>query len=237
MLSETENQVRELIESKLTGTSKEEALLYHYSVERKLRAVELFFMNVKTATPVIFRSATSTSSEVQPDPVYYEQTINNISANIDAFFMSSKSTLDTFAHELRNLYGFSGHSGDLYFENALDLLQRHNSNSELNSYLSSYNVRNQSWYQDLNSYRKASAHESIIPIRPSIDVDILAGELRCKAPILKLPLDPAQKPPRFNGKDFETTGNLIKESLQHLITGSYDKIILDINLNKTTILP
>lgn len=237
MLSESESHVRELIEDRLAANAKEEILLYHYSVERKLKAAELFFQNVIDILPTFFQSATATSGsvEVPPGLLDLESTINNISAYIDAFFMSAKSTLDTFAHELRSLYGFSNHIGDLYFENALDLLRKHHFSTELNLYLISCNIRDSSWFQELNSYRRASAHESIIPIRPSIDIDVLDGQLTWKDPILKLPLNPAQKPPDFNGKNFKTIGKLIKDKLQKLIIDSYDKILIDIHSNRTRI--
>jgi len=147
--------------------------------------------------------------------------------------MSSKSTLDSFGHEIRSLYDLGGHKGDLYFENALDLLIAHHSGSNLNSYIISSNIRNNSWYQDLKAYRKASAHESIIQIKPSLDFDFLTG--RWKDIWLKLPLNPTQRPLNYDGKNFTDTGKKIKESLFKFIIESYDAVLNDVRNGKTKI--
>lgn len=242
MLSENERHIRNLIESGLSGSEKEKAQLYHYSTIRKLEAVKFWLQDVENLTkpdliirPQSTLSVTASgSAEIipsgYPDP---ELTLTKISAYIDAFFMSGKSTLDAFAHEVRNLYGFSGHSGDLYFENVLDLLPRYTPNSELSSYLSSTNIINLPWYQDLKSYRHASTHESIIGIKPSVEMDFFTGEW--KPVILKLPLDPTQIPLQYDGKNFIETGKLIRDELQSLIINSYDKILGDIQASKTII--
>jgi len=241
MLSEDETSIITFIESNLLGNNREEARLYHYSVVRKLWAVRFWFQNVEMliqpdlilSTQNITASGDAgLSSNYQTDS---ESTITKISSYIDAFFMSGKSTLDTFAHEVRNLYGFGGHSGDLYFENALDLLAQLHSNSELNNYLSSTNIRNLQWYQELKAYRHASTHESIIAIQPSVEMDFFTG--KWKPIILKLPLDPAQKPLQYNGKNFIETGKLIRDGLQKLLIQSYSKVIIDIRSNRTAIIP
>lgn len=146
MLSQNEIRVKELIGTRLTGNDQQELLLYHFSVVRKLRAAQIFYENVRTLIPKfvgIFTSATITlsASSTTPPPsgdlVDLDSLIDNASANIDAFFMSAKSTLDSFAHELRSLYGFGGHSGDIYFEDAVQLLSTNHSSSSLQTYFSS----------------------------------------------------------------------------------------------------
>jgi len=130
MLSPNENRVKELLVTKLYGDHREEALLYHSSVPRKLKAVQLFYNNITSFIPSFFTTATVSTSASPPNPPPSSQLIgaasliDDISAYIDAFFMSGKSTLDSFAHELRSLCQFTGLTGDLYFENALDQLSR-----------------------------------------------------------------------------------------------------------------
>lgn len=237
MLSENEKQVKELIEAKLSGTNQEEARLFHISVERKLEAMRLWFQNVEDLLPDITPTTGTYSTGVYSEtrePISLESTLNKMSAYIDAFFMSAKSTLDTFAHEVRNLYGLGNHGDDLYFENAIDLIKRHHSDSELNSYVESIDIKNSIWFSDLKLYRGASAHESIIQIKPSIDLDFLSGEW--KNLILKLPIDPTQRPLAYNGKNFINTGKEIKDELTKFIIKSYKKILTDINNGKTKII-
>ncbi len=239
MLSHNQSQIRILIETGFTGTDKEEALLYHVSVERKLESVKLWFQNVETSLPDVF-SIPGTYTSHADAPVIEERreipnlepTLIRISAYIDAFFMSGKSTLDTFAHEIRHLYGFGGHTGDLYFNDIPTMLRNHHSNTELYSYINSINFGNLSWYKDLSLYRKASTHESIIKIKPTLDMDILTTEWRT---LLKLPLDPAQRSLQYNGKNFIDTGSEIRDGLFSLIIESYDKVLDDVNNNKTEI--
>lgn len=239
MLSNKENEVRLIIETRLSGSQLDEALLFHISVERKLESVKFWFQNIETILPDFdqITSLTYTYSAGEDVPTEkltnLESTIIKVSAFIDAFFMSGKSTLDAFAHEIRSIYGFGGHSGNLYFENALDLLNSYHCDSELNLYLSSNNIINKKWFLELRSYRKASAHESIIPFRISFDLDTLTAQW--KNIILKLPLDPTQRPFQYNGKNFIETGKLITDELNKLIVESYEKILNDINQGKTAI--
>jgi len=241
MVSPNQRQIRVFIENSFTGADKEEALLYHISVERKLESVKLWFQSVETIMPDMFQfPATYTSTADEPvsetrteDISNLEFTIIRISSYIDAFFMSGKSTLDTFAHEIRHLYGFGNHSGDLYFNEIIPLLTNHHSDSELFSYFDSINFEDLTWYKDLNLYRRASTHESIIPIRPSLDLDFLTSEWR--NPILKLPLDTTQRPLQYNGKNFIDSGREIKDGLYSLVIESYNKIFADVNDNKTRI--
>lgn len=240
MLSESEKLIRELIETNLTGNLQVEIRLYHHSVVRKLEAVDLFYNNVEeiTLNNLVFGTATS-SSIGTPQNVYIERVdletiISKISANIDAFFMSAKSTLDTFVHELRAIYNFGGHTGDIYFNReAIVLLRTHHSSTELYLYLNSLNLQTLTWYNELNGYRHASAHESITPFSPSFDFDVLSG--RWKEPILKLPLNPHTIPPTFNSKNFKEVGKQIRDELFSLIINCYEKIKTDIELNRTVI--
>ena len=237
MLSENEKQVIELIEAKFTCYNQGETRLFHVSVERKLEAMRLWFQNVEDLLPDIVPTigtySTGVDSETR-ESISIGSMLNNLSAYIDAFFMSAKSTLDTFAHEVRNLYGLNNHSGDIYFENAIDLLKRYHSDSELNFYVEANDIKNSTWYSDLKLYRKASAHESIIQIKPSLDLDFLSGEW--KNLILKLPVNPTQRPPAYNGKNFINTGKEIKNELNKFIIESYNKILDDINNSKTRII-
>lgn len=231
MLSENQNEVQNLIESKLSGLDKDDALLFHISVERKLTSVDLWFQNVDAMIPSFISYGASDASSSEFDINTF---LVNISANIDAFFMSGKSTLDSFGHEIRSIYGLGEHSGDLFFENVLDLLPAHHSNSNLESYITSLNIRNSAWYQDLNAYRRASAHESIIQIKPTLDFDFLTGQW--KDVWLKLPIDPTQRPLDYDGKNFIDTGKEIKDNLFKLIIESYDTILDDIKNGKTKII-
>jgi len=231
MLSKNQQQIQSFIETKLSDLSKDDALLFHVSVERKLIAVNIWFKLVEDTVPDFIQQGTySTNSKPLVD---LESTIIRLSAFMDAFFMSGKSTLDAFTHEIRSLYGLGGHTGDLYFENILDLLPKHHSDSELNHYFNSLNIRTLQWYKDLNSYRRASAHESIIQIKPSLDFDFLTG--RWKTILLKLPINPFQRPLTYNKKNFIDTGKVIKDNLYKFIVESYDKILEDVKRNKTKI--
>lgn len=238
MLSENQQLVQSLIETKLRGEDKEKAFLFHISVERKLRAVKFWLDNVQTILPDFVPStgtySTGRSGTEPQELTTIESSVIKISAYIDAFFMSGKSTLDAFAHEIRSLYGLGGQSGDLYFENIFRLLTTHHSDTELNSYLASTNIRNLTWFKDLRSYRRASAHESIIPIRPSSDFDFMSEEW--KDPILKLPLDPTQQTLNYDGKNFIDTGKEISDKLEQFVIEAYDKILADIRNNKTQII-
>lgn len=229
MLSESQKEVQIRIESKLSGSDKDDALLFHVSVERKLNSVNLWLQYAAELIPPFIKPDTfSTGRESIIDMSSF---LIRISAYIDAFFMSSKSTLDCFGHEVRSIYGLGGHTGDLYFENILDLLPIHHSVSKINSYICGLNIRSADWFKELKSYRKASAHESIVPIEPTANLDFLTGQW--KLGLLKLPIDPAQRPLLYNGKNFIDTGKLIKENLYDLIVKSYDEILNDIQNNKT----
>lgn len=231
MLSENQKEVQDLIETKLTGLDRDDALLFHISVERKLLSVNLWFRLVEETLPDFMQYGTySTDGKSLVD---LESTLIRLSAFIDAFFMSGKSTLDAFVHEVRVLYGLGGHTGDLYFEDIFNLLNRNHYNSELNSHFSSSNVRDLQWYKDLKSYRRASAHESIVSIRPSFDLDFLKGEW--KKILLKLPLNPTGRPLSYNGKNFIDTGRDIKDNLLKFLFKSYNKILSDIKNNRTKI--
>lgn len=239
MLSQNENRIKELIETRLTGIHRDEALLYHSSVPRKLKAVQLFYNNITSFTPSFFTTDTVSTSASPPNPPPSSQLIDaaslidDISAYIDAFFLSGKSTLDSFAHELRSLYQFTGLAGDLYFENALDQLLRNHSTSDLNGYLTTCNIRNLDWFNDLRTYRRACAHESIIAFRPSFDFDVTSG--RWLNPILKLPLNPGNYPPTYGDKDFYQTGQSIKGGLNEFIINSYNHVLTDILHGRTRV--
>jgi hypothetical protein len=147
--------------------------------------------------------------------------------------MSGKSTLDCFGHEIRSLYGLGGHSGDLYFEDILNLLPLYHAQSSINSNIVSLNIRNDDWYKELKSYRKASAHESIIRVEPSLNLDFLTGQW--KTILLKLPLDPTQRPLLYDGKNFVDTGKMIRDNLYDFVIRSYKWILDDIKSGKTKI--
>ena len=236
MLSTEEKNIRDAIEAKLSGTIKDEAFLFHISVERKLKSVEIWFQNVETILPDFIqatgtaRSGQAVTEGLTPD---LESLISKISAYIDAFFMSGKSVLDTFAHELRILYGLGGHTGDLYFGESLSLLNTHHLDTQINSYLSGIDFDTLNWHKDLNAYRHASTHESIIPIKPSMDFDFITGEW--KEMILKLPLDTAQRPLTYNGKNFNDVGKEIQDNLFNLIVECYRRIWDDIGQQQTII--
>jgi hypothetical protein len=232
MLSENQKKVQDLIETKLIGLDRDDALLFHISVERKLLSVNLWFRLVEETLPDFMQYGTYSTDK--RSGIDIESTLIKLSAFIDAFFMSGKSTLDAFAHEIRAIYGLGGHTGDLYFENLISLLQKNHNDSELNSYLSSLNIINSEWYKDLKSYRRASAHESIISIRASLDLDFLSGEW--KKILLKLPLNPTERPLHYNGKNFIDTGKDIKDNLLKFLLESYNKILNDIKNNKTKII-
>jgi len=238
MLSTNENQIRILIETNFTGADREEALLFHVSVERKIESVKLWLQNVEASLPDVFSIPGTYTSHADAPVIEERREIPNlepaairISAYIDAFFMSGKSTLDTFTHEIRHLYGFGGHTGDLYFNDILGMLRNHHSNTELYSYINSINFDDLPWYRDLSQYRKASTHESIIPIKPTLDMDFLTTEWG--TPLLKLPLDTTQRPLQYNGKNFIDTGREIRDGLFSLVIEGYDKILDDVNNNKT----
>ena len=238
MLSEGQKKIQNLIETKLSGNDKDEALLFHVSVERKLASVEIWFENVESMLPdfVVQPGTLSGDTGVEAQNLTDDDVhsyLTRMSAYIDAFFMSGKSTLDTLAHEIRSLYDLGGHTGDLYFEAALDLIGAHHSNCSLNSYLTSLNIRSCQWYMDLSSYRRACAHESIIQIQPSVEVNYLTGE--SKEVLLKLPTDPAQRPLAYDRKNFVSTGREIRDNLRKLITESYDKVLDDIKRGTTKI--
>lgn len=237
MLSPNENNVRELLETRLTGNARGEALLYHSSVLRKLKAVQLFYNNITSFIPSFFTTATASNTATPPnltptpELIDAASLIDDVSAYIDAFFMSGKSTLDSFAHELRSFYQFTLVTGDLYFENALDQLSSHHATSDLNTYLTGLNIRNLDWYRDLTNYRRACTHETIIPFRPSFDFDV-ASE-RWLNPILKLPLNPGTYPPAYADKDFYQTGQSIRKGLKQFIIDSYNHIHTDILTGRT----
>jgi len=238
MLSDGQNEVQVLIESKLSGNHKSEALLFHVSVQRKLASVDLWFRHMEIILPVFTgRSETYSSTEDSKveteDRAALESILIKMSAYIDAFFMSGRSTLDAFGHEIRSLYGLGDHTGNLYFPQALGLISTHHGNSHLNTYLNSLNIEHSQWYTDLNSYRRACAHESIIQINPSRDFDFLKGEW--KEILLKLPMDPGQRPWNYDGKNFVDTGKTIKNELYGLIETSYDRILDDIKSGQTKI--
>ena len=113
MLSPNENNVKGLLETRLTGDAGGEALLFHSSVLRKLKAVQLFYERIISFIPSFFTTATASTSAASPNFSSTPELIDaasltdDISAYIDAFFMSCKSTLDSFAHELRCLYQFT----------------------------------------------------------------------------------------------------------------------------------
>lgn len=227
MLSESERQIKELIETKVSGANKEEALLFHISVERKLEAVKMWLQNVETIWPdfttLIGTSSVHLGEKLESKDDSIEPTIIKISAYIDSFFMSGKSVLDALAHEIRSLYGFGGHTGKLCFDYFLILLNKYHQGSNLDLYLTPLNILHSDWYKDLNHYRRISTHESIIPIKSSGDFDLQNGEW--KNFICKLP----------DGKNFMSTGRQINDNLYRLITESYNKILNDIKHKKTKI--
>lgn len=232
MLSESHKEVQTLIENKLSGLDKDDALLFHISVERKLASTDLWLQNVVELLPELIQSSSMPSSDNRA--VFdIDRFLFKTSAYIDAFFMSAKSALDCFGHEIRSLYGLGGHSGDLYFENVLDLLPVHQNRSNISTYFISQNVRGSGWYTELKAYRKASTHESIIPIEPSLNIDYLTGQW--KTILLKLPMNPTQRPFLYNGKNFIDTGNMIKSSLYDFIIGSYENMLVDIKGSLTKI--
>ena len=237
MLSTSQKEVQVLIENKLSGTDRDEAFLFHVSVERKLASVDLWFRHVEIILPD-FTSQSETysagDSKIETENrAVLDSVLIKMSAYIDAFFMSGRSTLDTFGHEIRSLYGLGGHSGNLYFPEALELIRTEHGNSCLNTCLNSLDIENSQWYRDLNSYRSACAHESIIQINPSRDFDFLKGEW--KEILLKLPMDPGQRPWSYNRKNFVDTGKTIRNELYELIETSYDRMLDDIKSGQTKI--
>jgi len=240
MLSASQNEVQVLIENKLPGSDKDEAFLLHVSVERKLASVDLWLRHVEKIILPAFagqvgtysysREGSKIETENRPD---LDSALIKMSAYIDAFFMSGISILDAFGHEIRSLYGLGGHARNLYFRNVPGLLKDNHCNSSLSKYLTSVNVIDSEWYRDLNSYRTACAHESIIQIKPSLDLDVVTGKWGdC---LLKLPMDPRQRPLSYDGKNFIGTGKTIRDELYGLVKESYDKILNDIKSGQTKI--
>jgi len=236
MLSKTEDDLRKLVEAKLSGVSKQNFQLYHYSVIRKIESVKLWLNYSKEILPDFTNllGTYSTTQPTPPAPVNIDSTISRLSAYVDAFFMSAKSTLDSFAHEIRELYEMAGHTGDLYFENVINLLNTHHAQTGLNQLFVNENVLNKSWFIELNAYRRASAHESIIPLNLDLKYDLTTQEW--KNLILKLPIDPRTRPLVYNAKNFMELGDEIEVSLSKLLMDSYDSIFRDINNNQTKII-
>jgi hypothetical protein len=232
MLSESHKEVQALIEDKLTGLDKDDALLFHISVERKLASTDLWLQNVVELLPDFIQSSSTSGSDNRTESGI-DRFLFKTSAYIDAFFMSAKSALDCFGHEIRSIYGLGGHSGDLYFENVLDLLPVHHNQCNITTYFVAQNIRCSGWYSELKAYRKASTHESIIRIEPSLNIDYLTGQW--KTILLKLPLDPTQRPFLYNGKNFIDTGNMIKSSLYKFIIVSFDNMLADVKSSLTRI--
>lgn len=238
MLSESQRKIQTLIETRLSNTEKDEALLFHVSVERKLLSIDIWLGEVKENILPVFITqygtySTGGRSKTEEEMVDLDSILVKLSAYMDAFFMSGKSVLDAFAHEIRSLYGLGSHTGDLYFGDIPGLFSTHHPNTSLDKYLNSLNIKDSEWYKNLNSYRTACAHESIIQIKPSIDLDFLRGHWETM--LLKLPIDPAKKPLSYDGKNFIETGKIIKDKLYGLIEKSYDKILDDIKSGQTKI--
>jgi hypothetical protein len=237
MISINADKIRDLIETAFSGPEREEALLFHVSVERKAKALILFYELVEKSLPnfvkINSQSTSSLDRKEAEEIIDIKPLLSEISAYIDAFFMSGRSTMDAFAHEIRSIYGLGGHTGNLYFSKVPSLLRRFHDNSRMSSYFQSNDVENQAWYKELNIYRHASTHESIIPFMPSISIDPLTSEW--KKPILKLPIDPTSRPLQYNSKNFVDIGKSIREGLSKLLVGIYDEILQDIVESKTKI--
>ena len=73
MLSANQNQIRTLIETGFTGADREEALLYHVSVERKLESVKLWLQNVETSLPDVFSIPRTYTTSTADEPVIEER--------------------------------------------------------------------------------------------------------------------------------------------------------------------
>lgn len=179
-----ENLQNDIEQSSLSSERKERILHQHISVRQKIFSLEeyknelLSFETVKFFEAMVSQSQTSTSSEVTaPELQSQLQLPDNLKLTfqllriLDGFLANAKSVFDTFAREVYWLYEGEPIS-DIYFATMpLPEIKAKQPDSLLWDEIN--RVKQELWYQYLDTLRSSTLHESIIATRVNIQLDPL----------------------------------------------------------------
>lgn len=209
-MSEFENLQNDIQQSSLPLDRKERILHQHISVCQKNFSLDEYkneFLSFETAEffEIVSQSMTVSSGVLVPEPQL--QLLDNLKITfqllriIDGFLANAKSVFDTFARELYWLYK-GNPSSDIYFATMpLPELKLEQPNSTLWNKIN--HVKQEPWYQYLDTLRSSTLHESIISTRVNIQLDPLTNKIQISN--IYLPDDPRAWPITYaNQKDLKS---------------------------------
>ena len=199
---------------------------------RKLRSLDINkYLQYPTTT-----SGTISSDEVFiPDPLFdTPRFCYELNRWLDGLLMNSMSTLDTLGHQIYMLYTCQSAPTDIYIRKARDMLIEEHINCTLGHFLDSQ--LGSQWFLEFKPFRHCTTHESLITfseIGTSYDRIMKNYQLLKE---IELPDDPKSIPFQYNRnrKVIDYCDGLFS-SIQTLVDGTYDKILIDIRSNGNTI--
>jgi hypothetical protein len=211
--------------------------LFHASVSQKLWAADYYcrqLENIDINDYRVFSSTTGTQSAGSPasqDPLIdvpsFCQHLNRL---LDGFFIHSRSTLDTLAHEIYALYVSPNIPTRIYIWTAGDMLLAGHPRSKLAGLLNQQ--LNQRWFTEFEPFRNCTTHESLIAyddIRWSYEQVIQRYKLSRR---IKLPDNPQLRPFTYRTNRIATQHcERLFKRISLLVSRAYEAVLLDFNRN------
>jgi hypothetical protein len=211
--------------------------LFHSSVSQKLWSSGYYYLQLQGIDINEFRVYPATSSTqsagtlIGQDPLLdvpsYCQHLNRL---LDGFFIHSRSTLDTLAHEIFVLYESQTLPPKIYIWTARDMLMNSHSQSRVGRLLDSQ--LGQRWFIEFEPFRNCTTHESLIAyddIRWSYEQVPQRYKLTRR---IKLPDNPQIKPFTYYRNRIATQycESLFKR-IESLVTKVYESVLHDFSRN------
>jgi len=217
--------------------------LYDESVTQKLWSAGYYLRSLRSLDvsqclqyPTTTSGTISTDEVFIPDPLFdTPRFCYKLNRLLDGFFMNSMSTLDTLGHQIYTLYKCkSNPPKKIYIRTAMGMLTREHTNCTLGHFLDSQ--LGSQWFLEFEPFRHCTTHESLITfseIGTSYDRIMKSYHLLKE---IELPDDPRLIPFQYNRnrKAIEYCDDSFS-SIQTLVDGTYDKILVDIRSNSNTI--
>ena len=163
---------------------------YHFSVLKKLRAIEISLEELKDTIAKI-----DTSQDIKKEDL--KELLFQVNYRLDSFLYFCVSSLDVFARDILSYYDLipSGRNAKVYFHTARHQIRNINQNNTLLSRL-----QDPPWLQELLDYRNCATHESTLTEAVNTETIEIGPELRTTIG-LKLPDDPKVHPRSYNRSD------------------------------------
>lgn len=225
------------LQSLVESNSNDQTLLwefshFHLSVKQKLWSINYYYDEILKLRPEIhYLPRTKTTSLIvdqSPNPEWFGLYTNLL---LDGFLMTSMSSLDTLAHEIRLLYIFQNVLDRLYIT-YISHLQRDHPNSYITDYLT--REINKDWFRKFAKYRHCTTHESLVGASVDIRYGSITGDPQQAT--VPIPDDPTDRPLTFTeNRELKSYCFTVRNHIIEMIRHSYYCIIQDIGQSNNTL--